>query len=104
MLLNEDLIAKIIGESKRFCSPYDDPESYDIVGDEKEESDSQLIKLFYEKLEYAVCNADDLIESAFDNEFYNFYGVNRNIVKSPNEMSSNLYFDSFVLDLILILI
>lgn len=99
MLLNKDLISKIIGESKRFCSPYDNPESYYIVGDDKEKSDSQLINLYYEKLGYAVCNADYLIESAFDNDFYNFYGVNRNIVQSPNEMSSNLYFDSFVLDL-----
>lgn len=99
MLLNKDLISRIIGKSKRFCDPYDDPESYYIVGDDIEKSDSQLINLYYEKLEYAVCNAEDLIDSAFDNEFYNFYGVNRSIVQSPNEMSSNLYFDSFVLDL-----
>lgn len=39
------------------------------------------------------------IEGAFDNEFYNFYGVNRNIVRSPYEMCSELYFDSFVSDI-----
>lgn len=98
MLLNKNKISEIIGESKRFCSPYDEPESYYIVGGEIEKIDNQLINLYYEKLAYAVCNADDLIESTFDNNFYNFYGVNRNIVKSPNEMSSQLYFDSFVLD------
>ena len=99
MFLNKDKISKIIGESKRFCSPFDEPESYYIVGGDIENLDSQLINLYYERLVYAVCNADYLIESAFDNVFYNFYGLTRNIVTSPNEMSSQLYFDSFVLDI-----
>ncbi|MBQ5331983.1 MAG: hypothetical protein J6K92_01790 [Oscillospiraceae bacterium] len=99
MNLNKDMISKIIGESKRFCSPYDTPESYYFICDDEEKTDSQLINLYYDKLKYAVSNADKLIEGAFDNEFYNFYGVNRNIVKSPDEMCSELYFDSFVLDI-----
>lgn len=99
MCLSKDILFKIIGENKRFCDPYDNPESYYIWSDAKEKTDIQFIDLYYKKLEYAVCNANNLIEGAFDNEFYNFYGVNRSIVKSPYEMCSELYFDSFVLDI-----
>lgn len=98
MPLSNETISKIIGESGRFCSPYDEPESYYIVGDTGEK-DNMFIGLFYEKMTYAVSHADDLIAGAFDNDFYDFYGVNRDIIRSPEEMSSQLYFDSFVLDI-----
>lgn len=99
MLLNKEILSKIIGKNRRFCSPYNEPEPYFIVGGDIEKTDSQFIDLYYEKLIYAVSNADNLIKSTFDKEFYYFYGVNRDIVKSPNEMFSELYFDSFVLNI-----
>lgn len=61
--------------------------------------DRNSIDLFYRKLTYAVRNADILIGGAFDDGFYNFYGINRDIVRSPSEIADQLYFDSFVLNI-----
>ena len=62
-----------------------------------EELSIEFITLYYEKLQYAVYNADDLIKSAFDDRFYSFYGVDRSLVNSPAQMCSELYFHSFVM-------
>lgn len=96
MELNKNKISKIISGSERFCSPYGEPDPYYIIGNN--EINSQTIHLYYNKLEFAVKNADILIENAFDNKFYDFYGVNKDIVSSPKEMFCELYFDSFILN------
>lgn len=100
MVLNNDIIFEIIGNNKRFRSPYNEPQGYTIIDriDRlNEEFEIELINLYYEKLRYAACHADKLIESAFDDKFYNFYGVDRTFVSSPAQMCSELYFDSFVM-------
>lgn len=48
-------------------------------------------------IQYAVYHADDLVQSVFDDSFYNFYGVDRTLVNSPAQMCSELYFDSFIM-------
>ena len=53
---------------------------------------------YLDRLRYAVANADALIAGAFRREFYDFYGVDRDKVHSPEEMCRGLVFDSFVLD------
>lgn len=53
MVLNKDIILKIIGNNKRFCDPYDEPQGYyiiDSVGVLYEDFDIELINLYYEKL------------------------------------------------------
>lgn len=99
MGLNKEKISRIIGESKRFCSPFSDPEPYYIIDSDTDRPDRNSIDLFYRKLTYAVRNADILIGGAFDDGFYNFYGINRDIVRSPSEIADQLYFDSFVLNI-----
>ena len=44
-------------------------------------------------------NIDILIQQAFKAEFYNFYGVNQNLIASSDEMCQQLVVDSFVLDI-----
>lgn len=100
MLLNNDTILEIIGNNKRFINPYDEPHGYyifDHMNCLKKEFDDELISLYYEKLRYAVSHTDNLIKSAFDNRFYDFYGIDRSIIKSPTQMCSELLFDSFVM-------
>ena len=100
MVLNNDMILKIIGDNKRFRNPFDEPQGYTIIDridSLNEEFETELINLYYEKLRYAACHADKLIESAFDDKFYNFYGVDRTFVNSLTQMCSELYFDSFVM-------
>ena len=100
MVLDQDIILDIIGKNKRFRNPYDEPQGYyiiDSVGMSNEDFDIELINLYYEKLQYAVYHADDLVQSAFDDRFYDFYGVDRTLVNSSAQMCSELYFDSFVM-------
>lgn len=100
MLLNNDIIFGIVGNNKRFVNPYDEPSSYyifDNMNHLNKEFDIELINLYYEKLRYAVSHADSFIKDAFDDRFYNFEGVNKTLVKSPTQMCSELFFDSFVM-------
>ena len=55
------------------------------------------MQFYLQKLKYAVTFTDSLIENAFQSEFYEFYGVNHDKVKSSEEMCQRLIFDSFVL-------
>ncbi len=60
--------------------------------------DENIIDFYYEKLRYAVQNTEKLVNEAFREEFYDFYGVNKNAVASPEQMKSGLIFDSFTMD------
>lgn len=81
----------IIGENPRFSA---DSEGYDIIGESVSEDDKRL---YLDKLLYAAENADSLISSGFDAEFYDFYGVDKSRVSSPEEMCERLIFESFVM-------
>jgi len=94
MDLSKEKLAQIIGDSKRFYSPFEEPENYYLYGGNVDE---KSISLYYEKLSYAVKNSEHLIESAFCKEYYELYGINKNLVRSSNEMRNELIFDSFVL-------
>lgn len=100
MRLNWDTIREIIGGSRRFVSP--DGEgmaSYTILDEEplKEDFDEEIIRRYYERLRYAVLHAEELIDSVFEDSFYDAYFVNRDMVGSPAQMRAGLLFDSFVL-------
>lgn len=100
MCLDKRILLAVIDGNKRFKNPFEVPEPYFIVnahGGEKN-SDTEMIELYYDKLRYAVRNADSLIESVFDETFYDFYGVNKNQVESPAKMCLGLCFDSFTLN------
>lgn len=81
----------IISENPRFSA---DLSGYDIIGESVSEDDKRL---YFEKLRYAVKNADSLIAGGFNSEFYDFYGVDKSQVRSPEGMRERLIFESFVL-------
>lgn len=85
------LIMRIIGGNPRFST---DSEGYDIIGDGVSED---YKRLYLDKLRYAAENADSLISSGFDAGFYDFYGVDKSRVSSPEEMRERLIFESFVM-------
>ena len=100
MKLNKDTINEIIGNNCRFISPYHDSEPYDILDSTyhiNKDFEVEIINRYYEKLRYAVTNADDLIKEAFNENFYDVYFIDRSVVKSPAQMCSQLVFDSFVM-------
>lgn len=101
MLLDVDaqMAQNIIGGCERFADPFAEPAGYAIVEVEEGADPGPLLELYKSRLRYAAANADALIAGAFRREFYDFYGVNRNKVSSPEEMCQGLCFDSFVLDL-----
>ncbi|MDE7400313.1 MAG: hypothetical protein K2N06_12410 [Oscillospiraceae bacterium] len=82
---------RIIGENPRFSA---DLEGYDIIGESVSEDDKRL---YFDKLQYAADNADSLISSGFNAEFYDFYGVDKSRVSSSEEMCERLIFESFVM-------
>lgn len=88
--MNNDIL-RIIGENPRFVK---DSDAYDIIGENISEEDKNL---YFEKLRYAVKNADSLIAGGFNSEFYDFYGVDKSQVGFPDEMRERLIFESFVL-------
>lgn len=94
-MIDLKIVAGIVGGSARFPDPLADGSGYYIF------SDSPLcaedIRLYYEKLRYAVKNAERLIAEGFCEDFFGFYGVDREAVSSPAEMCERLVFDSFVL-------
>lgn len=100
MKINKDTINEIVGDNCRFISPYDDTEPYVILDDTdplNEDFDVEIINRYYERLRYAVTNADNLIKEAFNDNFYDVYFIDKAIVKSPAQMCSELIFDSFVM-------
>lgn len=101
MNIDRNIIHNIISGNGRFVSVFEDPDPYYLYSSLKpsrcdfEEKD---IALFYEKLKYAVSNYDKLILGMFRSDFYEFYGVNRNMISTPEQMRDNLIFDSFTMD------
>lgn len=99
-------IDKIIDNHHRFTTPFSEPYGYYIFTmSPQEESliNEELIAFYLKKLEYAVLNADFLIEQAFHISYYEFIKKQQCIIKSlvipqtPNDMCQQLRFDSFVL-------
>ena len=102
MELNMDIISEIIKGNNRFISAYSDPEPYFMYSRQNHSNksfDAEIIEYYYDKLRYAVQNAITLIEEAFREEYFDFYGVNKTAVSSPKQMCSNLIFESFTLDI-----
>ena len=64
-----------------------------------EDFEEKIIEIYYDKLRYAVQNAEKLVNEMFREEFYDFYGVDKNAVSSPEQMKSELLFDSFTMDI-----
>ncbi len=60
-----------------------------------EDFEEKIIDIYYDKLRYAVQNAEKLVNEMFREEFYDFYGVDKNAVSSPEQMKTELVFDSF---------
>ncbi len=102
MELNKETISEIIKENDRFISAYSDPESYFIYGSHyyvNSDYDEKIIEYYYDRLKYAVQNADELIRAAFREEYFDFYGVDKTAVRSPEQMCSELVVESFSLDI-----
>lgn len=97
MKINKDMIHEIIKKNKKFISAYSVPEAYYVFSlnelTELSSYDEEIINLYYEKLRYAVKYSNKLIQEAFKDDFFNFYGIDRNAVKTPE-----LMFDSFTMD------
>lgn len=100
MKLNKDTINEIIQDNRRFLSAYSDPDPYFMYTRKgyTEDFDKKIIDIYYEKLRFAVQNAEKLVNEMFREEFYDFYGVDKNAVSSPEQMRSELIFDSFTMD------
>lgn len=96
MDLNAEAVSCIIGNNRRFISPFEDFSAY-YIACENTEITAELEELYFEKLRYAVNNADKILKQAFSEELFDFYGVDKSKVRSPEEMLSGLIFDSFVL-------
>lgn len=88
-------VEKIIGNSKRFVSPFHEPCSYYICS--QEEISDIAIELYLDKLKYMVNNAEAIIHHAFTSSYFDFYGVNKKVVSTPEMMCHQLVIDSFVL-------
>ena len=88
-------VNEIIKNNHRFISPFNDPYGYYIWIDGN--VNENIIELYWKQLEYAERNIDRLIQQAFNFSFYEFYGVNQKIVKSPADMCQRLIIESFVL-------
>lgn len=102
MELNMDIISEIIKGNNRFISAYSDPEPYFMYSMQNHSNksfDAEIIEYYYDRLKYAVQNADELIRAAFREEYFDFYGVDKTAVRSPEQMCSELVVESFSLDI-----
>lgn len=101
MKLDKDHINSIIHGNSRFLSAYSDPDPYFMYTRKgyTEDFEKKIIDIYYDKLRYAVQNAEKLVNEMFREEFYDFYGVDKNAVSSPEQMKSELLFDSFTMDI-----
>jgi hypothetical protein len=95
MDMDDHKVSEIIKNNQRFISPFNNLSSYCIVAFDN--IDEKLIELYWNQLKYAEKNIDQFIKRGFHISFYEFYGVNRNIVKSPTDMCQRLLIESFVL-------
>lgn len=94
-------IRNIVGENERFINSCKEPGNFWIMADPDKTDDerkTEHLRLYLEKLEYVSKYADTLIQNAFQPEWYEFYGVNRDAVRSPEDMCRRLIFDSFMLE------
>ncbi len=96
MDMNAHEIIKIIGNNRRFISPFSKPYGYYIWGMENEYIGNIEIQLYYKKLKYMTENIEMLLQQAFHPAFYQFYGVSRNLT-SLDDMYQQLVVESFVL-------
>lgn len=101
MDINVDAVYSVIGNNNRFVSPLKEPYSYYCFDDEDgtdiENNTKELLELYLEKLQYASEHAAELIGTAFQPFFYQFYGCRKDKLNSADEMCERLIFDSFVL-------
>lgn len=95
MDMDDHKVSEIIKNNQRFISPFNNLSSYCIVAFDN--IDEKLIELYWNQLKYAEKNIDQFIKRGFHISFYEFYGVNRNIVKSPTDMCQRLLIESFIL-------
>ena len=119
MDMNKEKVQQIIGDNSRFISPYAEPEGYYIYKGKENIVCLEEITLYFERLEYAVSHAEELIRQAFGDGtyFYDYlfkdfdyekklslYPENAhwyeemNKIKTPEQMFQGLRFESFVLD------
>ncbi len=90
---------QIIGDCPRFASPFREPCGYYIFSAGNDRSFGEgLTQEYLRRLTYFKENADSLIRQAFSPEFFNFYGVDRALISSPEEMCRQLTVDSFALN------
>lgn len=97
--LDPRLVRSVLGGNRRFADPFAEPNGYSVLGEEDAAVDEAAVACYLDRLKEAADNADALVEKAFRPEFFDFYGVDRAKVSSPEEMCRRLVFDSFVLDL-----
>ena len=101
MELDMDIVEGIVAGNPRFPSAYDDTEPFfiwDEPGKNHTEPDKAFIKRYYDKLRYAAAHADELVNRAFREEFFDFDGLDRTKVKDSDDMRSRLVFDSFTMN------
>ena len=99
MNMDADRVKEIIGSSRRFTSPFNEPCGYYIWKKEAGAISSAETEMYWEKLKYFSENVDRLVQQAFKPAFYEFYGVDRRQVSSAAQMCRQLVVESFVLDM-----
>lgn len=95
--MDPEAVQAVVGGHRRFADPFAEPNGYSILTEAGAASEAAR-EDYFRRLRYAAAHADALIAGAFRREFYDFYGVDRDRVSSPEEMCRGLRFDSFVLD------
>lgn len=97
MDMDANKVNEIIHHNPRFICPFKEPYGYYIAAAEHEHIHENIIQLYWRQLQYAEKNIDFLVQSGFQSSFFDFYGVNQKIAKSPDHMCHRLIVDSFVL-------
>lgn len=90
-------VNEIIENNQRFISPFEEPYGYYIWSEKNENISGIFLEKYWKKLKYMSENMDILIQQAFRPEFYDFWGVDKNDIRSSDEMCRQLIIDSFVL-------
>ena len=101
MKLNKDTINEIIGNHLRFVSPYDEEYNPYTILDHNdsltEDSDIETISGVLRKAEICCFKCRRVDKKAFNDNFYDYYFVKKDTIKSPVQICSKLIFDSFVM-------